>query len=696
MNNAQTYRLGIDIGGTFTDLVMLNETTGDLQQVKLPSTPKDPSIAFMNVVRRALERAEVAPEAIRYLVHGTTVATNTIIEGKGAKAALITTEGFRDVLEIARQIRPRLYDIFCEKPKPIIPRYLCYGVPERMDFAGKVLQPLREEEVRAVARKIREEEVEAVAVCLLHSYVNPKHEKQIGSILKEELPGVFISLSSDLCPEMREYFRASTTVINAVEMPIVSRYLDLLEGRLSDLGVRVTLNLMASAGGIISSHMSRREPVHLIESGPAAGVIAANHLASLSGIKNLIGFDMGGTTAKASLVQGGVPKVAPQFEVGAQAASESRGAGYPVRTPVLDLVEIGAGGGSIAWVDPGGGLRVGPRSAGADPGPACYGRGGEEPTITDANLVLGRLNPDYFLGGEFKLYPEKAEAAIQKLGQKLGMSVIEAASGIIEIANANMIGALRLVSVQRGLDPREFVLVAFGGAGPVHANALARELYIPTVLVPMGPGVTTALGLLVSDIRHDYSKSYLRPTRELDLGQVNRMFTEMEDQGRGVLVAEGVEPGKMRFIRYLDIRYIGQSYELKIEAPEKELTPADISGIEAAFLREHERAYGYAARSEPTEVVSLRVAAIGSIKRPRMRQVQSGKHDSSAARKGQREIYFAESGGMQTCFVYDRAKLQSGNQIEGPAVVEEVDSTTVVHPGYRATVDVHGNLLIQG
>jgi len=695
MTEMGSYRFGVDIGGTFTDLVMLDDVTGDLQRVKLPSTPKDPSIGFMSVMERALKQSGIRAEAIRYLVHGTTVATNTIIEGKGAKAALVTTEGFRDILEIARQIRPRLYDIFCEKPKPIIPRNLCYGVPERIDCAGKVLQALDEDTVRTVARQIRKEGVEAVAVCLLHSYVNQDHEKRVGEILAEELPGIFVSLSSELCPEMREYFRASTTVINAVEMPIVSRYLDQLEGRLAKIGVRVGLNLMASAGGIISSQVARREPVHLVESGPAAGVIAASHLGGLAGIKNLIGFDMGGTTAKTSLVEGGIPKVAAHFEVGSQAMAESRGAGYPVRTPVLDLVEIGAGGGSIAWVDPGGGLRVGPQSAGADPGPACYGWGGEEATITDANLLLGRLNPEYFLGGEFKLHPDLAEKAVAKLAKKLGMTLVNAANGIIEIANANMVGALRLVSVQRGFDPREFVLVAFGGAGPVHANALARELSIPKILIPMGPGVTTALGLLVSDIRHDYTKAHLRPMSALDFNHINRSYQEMERQGGDVLRSEGVEAESVKFTRHVDIRYVGQSYELKIQAPERDLGQEDVAALNAAFFKEHEKAYGYAARTEPTEVVNLRTAAIGSIMRPRLRQLPSGDADASAAVKGQREVYFSEGGKKLPCAVYERYMLKSGNWIDGPAIVEEIDSTTVIHPGYRAYIDVHGNLLIQ-
>ena len=403
-----TFRLGVDIGGTFTDAVMMNESTGEIRLVKMSSTPSDPSVGFINVIERILEESKVPARRVTYNVHGTTVATNTIIEGKGAKAALIATKGFRDVFEIARQIRPKLYDIFCDKPKPLIPRALCFEVPERLDFAGDVLAPLDEKKVREVARRIKREGVEAVVVCLLHSYVNPAHERRVGEMVREEMPGVFVSLSSDLCPEMREYFRASTTAINALVMPIVSRYLERLERRLMEIDLRAGLHLMTSAGGIMSSQVARQQPVNLIESGPAAGVAAATHLGSLLGPHNLISFDMGGTTAKAGLVEGGVPKIVPHFEVGSAAVSENRSAGYPVRTPVVDLVEIGAGGGSIAWVDPGGGLRVGPQSGGADPGPACYGKGQTEPTITDANLFLGRIDPEYFLGGEHKLNPDLA------------------------------------------------------------------------------------------------------------------------------------------------------------------------------------------------------------------------------------------------------------------------------------------------
>ncbi len=690
-----TCRLGVDIGGTFTDAVLMDEETGRLRLVKMPSTPADPSSGFMDVVTRALREAKVPASSVTYNVHGTTVATNTIIEGKGAKVALIATEGFRDVFEIARQIRPRLYDIFCEKPRPLIPRFLCFEAPERVNYAGEVLKPLDEAAVLAVVRKLEKEKVEAVVVCLLHSYINPAHERRVREIVSREMPDVFISISSDICPEMREYFRASTTAINALIMPVVSRYVERLEARLSEIGVTAGLHLMTSAGGIISSAEARREPVHLVESGPAAGVIAATYVASLSGIQNVISFDMGGTTAKAGLVENGTPKIVPNYEVGSAAVADNRSSGYPVRTPVVDLVEIGAGGGSIAWIDAGGALRVGPRSGGADPGPACYNKGQTQPCITDANLALGRLNPDYFLGGEHKLYPDLARKAIAPLAEHLGLSIEDAAGGIVEIANAKMVGAIQLISVQRGFDPRDFVLVAFGGAGPVHANALARDLSIARVLVPMSPGVTSALGLLVSDVKHDYVQAYIQPTSKMDFQKVNATFDEFVTRATAVLDGEGVARENISFVRSLEVRYVGQSYELKIQLPHRAFSPDDLPWLNSAFFQEHRRSYGFAAENEPTETVNIRMTAIGTIRRPEPKPLESGGADPSPALKAQRPVYFTETNGMTKTKIYDRYRLKQGNRIKGPAIVEEIDSTVVIHPHFSAQVDAAGNLLIQ-
>ena len=695
----EQFRLGVDVGGTFTDAILLDESTGEIRTGKVPSTPSDPSDGFLKVVDRMLEDGAVDPGMVRYVVHGTTVATNAIIEGNLAKTAFITTEGFRDLLEIQTGIRPSLYDLQFEKLKPLVPRYLCFGVSERLDFRGDVLVPLDEDAVRCIAGQLAEEGVESIAVCLLHAYINPEHEQRIGEILEEELPSTVFSLSSDVAPEFREYFRASTTVINAAIRPVVSRYLENIQSRVRGSGVSGELLVMQSSGGVLTFEAAIDRPVFMVESGPAAGVIAASHLGNSLGHQNVISFDMGGTTAKAGLIENGTPRVTKEYEVGGTAATTehgSRGSGYPIRTPVIDLVEIRAGGGSIAWIDSGGILRVGPRSAGADPGPVCYGLGGTEPTITDANLVLGRISPDYFLGGEMGLDVDAARRAIDsKCAEPLGMDVEEVALGIVEIANNAMVGALRQVSVQRGYDPRGFLLVAFGGAGPVHANRLATELEMPTVLIPMSPGTTSAMGLLVTDIKHDYSVALIQRADQLDLQAVNSRFARMRSEGEHALSNEGVATENTRFAYQADTRYVGQSYELTIALPEGGLKSDELPGILDQFHQEHERSYGFKAEDEPVEFVALRLSAIGVIAKPKAREIVAGQKDASGAIKGMRPVYFAENDGYVDCTIYNRYELLAGNEIDGPAVVEEVDSTVVVHPGWQASVDGFGNLFLR-
>ena len=604
------------------------------------------------------------------------------------------------MLEIARQVRPSLYDLQFEKPKPLVPRNLCFGVPERLDAQGQVLTPLDEAAVRRVAKQLRHEEVAAVAVCLLHAYANPDHEKRVGEIIQEVFPGAIISLSSEVAPEFREYFRASTTVINAAIRPVVAGYLERIEKRLREEGLAAELLLMQSSGGVFTFAEASRKPVFMVESGPAAGVIAAAYLGNNLGYGDMIAFDMGGTTAKVGLIRDGEPKVTKNYEVGAAARAgvgSHRGAGYPIRTPVIDLVEIGAGGGSIAWVDPGGILRVGPRSTGADPGPACYGKGGTEPTVTDANLVLGRLSPDLFLGGEIELDVEAARRAIkQQCADPLGMDGVEAAHGIVEIANAAMVNALRLVSIQRGYDPRDFVLMAFGGAGPAHANRLAIETDIPTTIIPMSPGTTSALGLLVTDLKHDYSTTMIERTDRLDIAAAESAYREMEARGRATLERENVRPEQMSFLRRVDVRYVGQSYELTLSLPHNPLSSAEIGRVLEQFHKEHNRAYGFSAPGEPVEFVNLRLTAIGQIMKPRLRELEPhrGGADPASALKATRPVYFAESGGYVDCPIYDRYRLAAGHILSGPAIVVELDSTTVIHPGYQAEVDRFGNLIL--
>ena len=692
------YRLGVDIGGTFTDATLINETTGEIRVGKVPSTPQDPSQGFMEATHRILREAAVSPDEVGYVVHGTTVATNSIIEGKAARTGFVTTDGFRDLLEIQRQIRPSLYDLQFEKPRPLTPRYLCFGVPERLDAQGNVLTPLDESAVRNVAEQLRQENVESIAVCFLHSYINPNHEKRTGEILREALPDTIISLSSEVAPEFREYFRASTTVINASIRPVIGRYLQSIEARLRAEGLEAELLVMQSSGGVFTFAAASEKPVFMVESGPAAGVIAATYLGTTLGYPDVISFDMGGTTAKAGLIQNGTPRITKDYEVGAAAQTgvgASRGAGYPIRTPVIDLVEIGAGGGSIAWVDSGGVLRVGPQSAGADPGPVCYGAGGTEPTITDANLVLGRLNPSFFLGGEIELDVETARQAIQEeCADPLSLDVVEAAHGIVEIANAAMVNALRLVSVQRGYDPRDFVLTAFGGAGPVHANRLAAEIDVPTTIIPMSPGTTSAMGLLVTDLKHDYSTTLIQHVDQLDTAAMEETYQELEAQGGASLEREKVRQEDISFLRQVDMRYVGQSYELTVPLPAEQLDPSKIDRVLEQFHIEHDRAYGYSAPTEPVEFVNLRLTAIGKIAKPRLRELKGNNTDIAAAQKATRSVYFAESDSYVECPIYDRYRLGPGCVLTGPAIVEEIDSTTVIHPGYRAQVDRFGNLIL--
>ena len=649
---------------------------------------------------RILRESRISPGELDIVVHGTTVATNAIIEGNIARTAFVTTEGFRDMLEIARQIRPTLYDLQFEKLQPLVPRYLCFGVPERLGGGGEVLNPLDEDAVRGIAEQIGAEGVESIAVCLLHAYLNPVHEQRVGTILADCLPGVAISLSSDVAPEFREYYRASTTVINAGIRPVVDRYLARIDERLSERGVGAEKLVMQSSGGVLSFEAARERPVFMVESGPAAGVIAATELGRTLGRDDLISLDIGGTTAKVGLVQGGEPRVTREYEVGETAQGSmgaSRGAGYPIRAPVIDLVEIGTGGGSIAWVDSGGALRVGPRSAGADPGPACYGQGGTEPTVTDANLVLGRLNPGYFLGGEIALDVERAKDAIQRhCAEPLGMEVVEAAHGIVEIANASMTNALRLVSIQRGYDPRDFALVAFGGAGPVHANRLAAQMDIPSVVIPTSPGVFSAVGLLATDLKHDYSTTMVQPVDRIDLDALEAGYRSMQAAGRAVLEREGIPEESMEFRRQVDMRYTGQSYELTVALPGEagRLQAQDLETVLDAFHREHDRAYGYSAPAEPVEFVTLRLSAIGQIQKPRPRLLDATGGDLPGALKATRPVYFGELGGFTECPIYDRYALWSGCSIEGPAIIAEIDSTTLLHPGSRAEVDPYGNLAL--
>jgi N-methylhydantoinase A len=699
--SAKKFRIGVDIGGTFTDGTLIDTETGDITTSKVLTTPEDPSLGFISAIRRlpGPDASGATPEFVDHVVHATTVATNAIIESKTAPTAFITTHGFRDMLEIARQIRPSLYDLQFEKPPPLVPRRLCFEVPERLGAKGEIITPLDEDAARQVARAIAATGIESVAVCLLHSYRNPVHEQVVGRILEEEMPGVSVSLSSAIVPEFREYFRASTTVINAGVRPIVSRYLTTIEKRLADDGFGCDLLVMQSNGGVYSSAAAIEKPVFMVESGPAAGSVAAAAIGTALGHPDVISFDMGGTTAKASLIRDGRPTVTKDYTVGA-AVQSGAGAfggasGYPVRTPVVDLVEVGAGGGSVGWVDSGGALRVGPHSAGANPGPACYGNGGEEPTITDANLVLGRLDPSYFAGGEIPLDLDHAMRAIHRYcAQKLGLSVEETAHGIIEIATTAMVNALRLVSVQRGHDPRDFMLIAFGGAGPAHAVRIAEEVGVSRALIPLEPGTASAMGLLSTDMRMESTTTLISRAELLDPGSLQDAFALMESRGAATLREAASTHAGTHFERTVEMRYYGQSFELAVDAPEGEPDDAWMGSLLERFHASHEKAYGFRVDAEPVEIVNLRSTAVGEIRKPGLKLLPSVGGDLNAAMKTKRPVYFSPHAGFVETPVFDRVKLSAGAEFDGPAIVEEKDSTTIVPPGWKAQVDPYGNLLI--
>jgi N-methylhydantoinase A len=677
-------KLGVDVGGTFTDLVLIDEKTQVINLTKVPSTPRSPDQGVINGIRKAAKLFAVEPAEIDFLIHGTTVATNALIERKGVEAALIVTEGFRDVLHIARQVRPKLYDFFERRPDPFIPRHLRFEVPERVMFTGEVMRALDEEAVRGIAREIARRGIKVTAVCLLHAYANPAHERRIREILVEEVPGLKVSLSSDVLPEFKEYERMSTTVINAYVMPIVEQYLGRIEDSLKQLGVRSGLHIMQSNGGVMTAGTAAQQSVHTVLSGPAAGVLGGIVLCGMIGEQNIITIDMGGTSFDVSLVHRGKPTFTTESDIG----------GHVIKVPMIDIRTLGAGGGSIAWVDAGGALQVGPQSAGADPGPACYGRGGKQPTVTDANLTLGYLDPAYFLGGEMSLDPELARDTVRReIAEPMGLGLEEAAEGILRVVNATMIRGIRLVSVERGYDPREFALVCFGGAGPVHAVKLAQELNIPKVIVPEGPGVTCALGLLMADFRHDYSRTFLQAVRTLDPARLAGEFELLEERALRQMTQEGLAPGDVAFFRSIDGRYLGQGYELEVPVPIGKYGQADLAEICESFSRAHADLYGYRMASDAVEIVNLRLTAIGMLSKPQMREEPDSGPDPAPALKGRRRAYL--DGRFTDIPIYERKLLRCGNRIESPAVIEQLDSTTVLFDGYHARIDRYRNIIIE-
>lgn len=679
------WRIGVDSGGTFTDLCLFVEETGCLDIWKVPSTPDDPSRGIANGVEEGLAEVGAKAADISFLGHGTTVATNALIELRGVKTGLIVTDGFRDLLEIGRQKRPSLYDMNADKPEILVSRALRREVPERLKSDGSVEVPLDENAVREAGRLLGRNDVKAIAICFLYGFLNTEHEDIARRIVAEELPEAFVSTSHTVAPEFREYERLSTTVVNAYLGPVMQRYIRRLQKRLAELGVAVAPQLTQSNGGVIGFEAAAELPVRTVLSGPSTGVVAAQAIGRMAGFENIITFDVGGTSSDVALLQGGVCKLTGEASVH----------GYPIKAPMLDIHTVGAGGGSIAHVDSGGLLKVGPHSAGADPGPVCYGRGAAEPTVTDANIVLQTLNPVEILGGRMKVERELAVAAVLRLADKLGLGLMETAQGIISVVTANMAKAIRVISVQRGHDPRDYALMAFGGAGPLHAARLAKELDISHVIVPRTPGTLCALGLLLTDLRADFAVSRLMELSPAALPAVEEGLEILERQAVEWFEAEGTPQDRRRITRTADMRYVGQNYELSVPVPVGPIDAGTFERLAEGFAEAHRQRFGFAAEGDPVQIVTLRVVAAGLVKKAEFAPLPDAGPDASGAMIGEREVYFAEAGAFLVCPVYHRDRLKSGNRIEGPAIVEQMDTTTVVVPGMSAAVDPYLNLILK-
>jgi N-methylhydantoinase A len=675
-------QIGIDIGGTFTDIVALDRD-GRLALTKVPSTPKDLLEGIAHAVRAVLEIAGAKASDVERFLHGTTVATNAVLEQKGAVTAILATAGFEDVLELGRQKRSRMYDLQMDPETPtfLAPRRRRIGIPERLDAGGHVLVPLDERRVLDAARELRDRGVQAIAVCYLFSFVHPAHERRTRELIAQVAPEISVSLSSEVDPTFREYERLCVTAFDAYLGPVVKRYLAGLADTLRALGIGGLPLIMRSRGGIVSAALAAQQPVTLFLSGPAAGVIGASSAAAGSAIADFVSLDMGGTSNDVAVVRGGKPLLASEGSIGP----------YPVRTPMVDVNTIGAGGGSIAWIDAAGGLRVGPRSAGAEPGPACYGRGGDEATVTDASLVLGYLNPARFAGGAMTLDVHAAQRALEHVGRRLGVDAVTAAAGIHRVVNARMADQIRLVTIKRGYDPRQFALVVLGGAGPVHGAALAAEMGMAEVLVPEAPGVLAAFGLLAAAIEHQHARTLQARTDAADLDAVNRVLAELDAAGRARMREEGVPAAEVRVAYAADMRYVGQAYELEVPvgAP---VTHAGMPEVLAGFHAIHERVYGYARTQEPVEFVNFRAVHSYPLPRPVVRPAARPHGSLDDARAGERRAYF---GGFVPTAIYERGRLPLGARVAGPAIVEQSDTTTVIPPGVTATVDDAGNLRLR-
>lgn len=680
-----TWRIGVDSGGTFTDVCLFNETTGEVTIWKVSSTPDDPSRGITQGVSEALHNVDATAEELSFLGHGTTVATNALIQGRGVKTGLITTDGFRDLLEIGRQKRPDLYDLQADKPETLVSRDLRLGVNERLRADGSVEEALDEDAFRTAVRELKAEGVKSIAVSFLYSFLNDAHERRAAEIIKEEFPEAFAAISSAIAPEFREFERLSTTVVNAYLGPVMQGYVRALKQKLEDIGLRIPPQLTQSNGGVIAFDTAADNPVRTVLSGPSTGVVAAQAIGKMTGINNLITFDMGGTSSDVALLTDGKCRIVNEAVVH----------GYPLKVPMLDIHTVGAGGGSIAYVDNGGLLKVGPRSAGANPGPACYGLGNDEPSVTDANVVLQTQNPEYLLNGRMKIDRSLSVAAVQKLADKLGIGMLETASGILDIVIANMAKAIRVISVQRGYDPRDYTLVGFGGAGPVQAARLAKELGMSRVLIPRTPGVLCAMGLLMTDLRSDFSATSLTRLDAATPEAISQIYAELTERANAWFETEQITAGARVLERTVDVRYAGQNYEISVTLPEGPITADTFKAIEAGFVSAHRQLYGFIAEGEPMQLVTFRVAASGLVQKAEFQPQPMEGAASDHAVTGARPVWMAEAGDFVETKLYDRAKLKAGNVVQGPAIIDQMDTTTVVPPGMAATVDAYLNLILE-
>ena len=690
------FRVGVDIGGTFTDIVLLSDD-GRIHTKKISSSVDNYARAITDGLAQVFEETGLGPGSVQEILHGTTVASNAILEHKGARAGLIGTKGFRDILQIRNLRLPRLYDIAWDKPPPLIERYLRAVVDERVDTHGEVQRPLGAEDAERAVDRLLGEGVDAIAVCLINSFANPVHELMIKDIIARRAPDLPCCISFEVLPEIKEYERTSTTVINTYVMPVVARYLEVLRRDLDDAGIKAQLLLMQSNGGLTTAAVAARLPMNIIESGPAGGVVGAQALAQKIGLPNIITLDMGGTTSKASLVENGEFTRSVEYQVGGGIMMGSRlltGAGYMLKVPAIDLAEVGAGGGSIVWIDAGGSMQIGPHSAGAEPGPLCYDRGGTEPTVADATLILGYINPAYLVSGAVTLNAEKARVVFaEKIAKPLGLSLEHAAYGAYQIAAANMMRAVKAVSTERGRDPRDHALFAFGGNGPVFAASMAQALPTRRIVVPPSPGLFSAFGLLYADVEHHYARTFRRLLRTVDLDELNQAWDGVVAEATAQLALDGFSPARSRIRRSANMHYQGQTFELTIPVPEGRLDQAILAHLEDAFGREHERTYGHrAGPDEPLELVNIQVVGTGVPDRPRVPERIVTTEPESGERPAPRRAYFGTGDGWLETPVLFRSDLATAR--EGPCIIEEYDATCVVPPRATAALDAHGNIVI--